>query len=68
MEKRSIDVTGFDAVSGLDVMKKLNKMEPAAISDSVLNGEEEIVADLGNEKCSETEISLSYTTRKTEDK
>ena len=61
---KAIDVSGFFAVSGIDVIKKIDNMETADIPESVLNGTEEMIADIGNAECSETEISLSSTIQK----
>lgn len=38
---------------------------PIDVPESVLNGEEELIVTKGEEACSETEISLSYTSQST---
>lgn len=38
---------------------------PMDVPESVLNGEEELIVKEGEETCSETEISLSYTNQST---
>ena len=38
---------------------------PVDVPESVLNGEEELIVTEGEDACSETEISLSYTSQST---
>lgn len=65
-EPKGFDFDGAELVEDSQTaLKALNGIPAVDVPESVLDGTDELTIGTGGEVCSETEISLSYTTRKT---